>query len=200
MIVDDDGKRLFVCSDSDYCEAPAYARRGRRMKHAALCPHLSREGLTKRFGARIACRDVDFDLWPGEVLGIVGESGSGKTTLLNCLAGRLTPETGSVTYDSGGLRHRRRPRPQRSAPTAAVAHRMGLREPGRARRAAHGRERRRQYRRAADGGGRAPLRRHPAHGVGLARARRDRARPAGRPADAPIPAACASACRSPATS
>ena len=38
---------------------------------------------------------------------------------------------------------------------------MGLREPGCARRPAHGRQRRRQYRRAADGGGRAPLRRHP---------------------------------------
>ena len=34
------------------------------------------------------------------MLGIVGESGSGKTTLLNCLAGRLTPEAGSITYDS----------------------------------------------------------------------------------------------------
>ena len=63
-------------------------------------PILSPRGLTKRFGDRIACRDVDFDLWPGEVLGVVGESGSGKTTLLNCLAGRLTPEAGSVIYDS----------------------------------------------------------------------------------------------------
>jgi putative phosphonate transport system ATP-binding protein len=63
-------------------------------------PLLTARGLSKRFGTRIACRNVDFDLWPGEVLGIVGESGSGKTTLLNCLAGRLTPETGTVTYDS----------------------------------------------------------------------------------------------------
>src|SRR4029453_13339388 len=63
-------------------------------------PLLSAKGLTKRFGARVPCRAVDFDLWPGEVLGIVGESGSGKTTLLNCLAGRLAPELGSVTYDS----------------------------------------------------------------------------------------------------
>jgi putative phosphonate transport system ATP-binding protein len=63
-------------------------------------PILSSRGLTKRFGSRIACRDIDFDLWPGEVLGVVGESGSGKTTLLNCLAGRMTPEGGSITYDS----------------------------------------------------------------------------------------------------
>lgn len=63
-------------------------------------PLLSVHALTKRFGTRVACRDVAFDLWPGEVLGIVGESGSGKTTLLNCLAGRLAPEAGSVTYRS----------------------------------------------------------------------------------------------------
>src|SRR5258708_19449784 len=63
-------------------------------------PILSSRGLAKRFGGRIACRDIDFDLWPGEVLGVVGESGSGKTTLLNCLAGRMTPEAAAITYDS----------------------------------------------------------------------------------------------------
>jgi putative phosphonate transport system ATP-binding protein len=67
-------------------------------------PLLSARSITKCFGGRIACNDVSFDLWPGEVLGIVGESGSGKTTLLNCLAGRLTPDEGSVAYEtaSGG--------------------------------------------------------------------------------------------------
>jgi putative phosphonate transport system ATP-binding protein len=63
-------------------------------------PLLSARRITRRFGERIGCRDVSFDLWPGEVLGIVGESGSGKTTLLNCVAGRLTPDGGTVTYAS----------------------------------------------------------------------------------------------------
>ena len=63
-------------------------------------PILRAEGVTKSFGRRVACRDVGFDLWPGEVLGIVGESGSGKTTLLNCLAGRIPPDGGTVFYDS----------------------------------------------------------------------------------------------------
>ena len=61
-------------------------------------PLLSVQGLHKRFGNRTACRDIDFDLWPGEVLGIVGESGSGKTTLLGCIAGHVEPSEGEIRY------------------------------------------------------------------------------------------------------
>ncbi|WP_246020606.1 phosphonate C-P lyase system protein PhnK [Paracoccus subflavus] len=62
-------------------------------------PLLAVEGLTKRYGSRIGCADVSFDLWPGEVLGIVGESGSGKSTLLSCLAGMQAPDTGAVLWE-----------------------------------------------------------------------------------------------------
>lgn len=65
-------------------------------------PILAVRGLTHLYGARMACEEIGFDLWPGEVLGIVGESGSGKTTLLRCAAGHLPPSRGSVTYRTGG--------------------------------------------------------------------------------------------------
>jgi len=69
-------------------------------------PLLCAEGVAKSFGARVACRDVGFELHAGEILGVVGESGSGKTTLLRCLAGQLTPDAGRVAYAdrSGALR------------------------------------------------------------------------------------------------
>ncbi|MAQ83949.1 MAG: phosphonate C-P lyase system protein PhnK [Maritimibacter sp.] len=65
-----------------------------------MTPLLSVRDLTRRYGARIGCADVSFDLYPGEVMGIVGESGSGKSTLLNCLAGHLPPDSGQVIFDT----------------------------------------------------------------------------------------------------
>lgn len=61
-------------------------------------PLLKVMGVTKIFGERVGCRDISFELWPGEVLGIVGESGSGKTTLLNTISGHLEPTRGKILY------------------------------------------------------------------------------------------------------
>jgi putative phosphonate transport system ATP-binding protein len=61
-------------------------------------PLLSARGICKSFGGHVACADISFDLWPGEVLAIVGESGSGKTTLLRCLSMLMTPDRGNTSY------------------------------------------------------------------------------------------------------
>jgi putative phosphonate transport system ATP-binding protein len=63
-----------------------------------MTPLLSVAGLRKSYGERLAVADVDFDLWPGEVLAVVGESGSGKTTLLDCASARVRPDAGTVRF------------------------------------------------------------------------------------------------------
>jgi putative phosphonate transport system ATP-binding protein len=63
-----------------------------------MTPLLSARGITTRYGERIGCEGVSFDLYPGEVLCVVGESGSGKSTLLNTVALRVRAASGSLTY------------------------------------------------------------------------------------------------------
>ncbi|PMS35470.1 putative phosphonate transport system ATP-binding protein [Trinickia symbiotica] len=63
-----------------------------------MTPLLTARGLTTRYGERIGCEDVSFDLYPGEVLCVVGESGSGKSTLLNTVALRVRAASGSLQY------------------------------------------------------------------------------------------------------
>ncbi|NQW10763.1 MAG: ATP-binding cassette domain-containing protein, partial [Alphaproteobacteria bacterium] len=61
-------------------------------------PLLRVRDLTHRYGRHLGCAEVNFDLYPGEVLGIVGESGSGKTTLLQCISGQMQASEGMVEY------------------------------------------------------------------------------------------------------
>jgi putative phosphonate transport system ATP-binding protein len=49
-------------------------------------------------GAVVACSNISFDLYPGEVLGIVGESGSGKSTLVQMLYFDSDATAGTVNF------------------------------------------------------------------------------------------------------
>jgi putative phosphonate transport system ATP-binding protein len=50
-------------------------------------------------GSVVACADVGFQLYDGEVLGVVGESGSGKSTLAELLALEGEATAGRVDYE-----------------------------------------------------------------------------------------------------
>lgn len=45
-----------------------------------------------------ALRDVSFDLYHGETLGIIGRNGAGKSTLLRVLSGIISPDRGIIKY------------------------------------------------------------------------------------------------------
>jgi putative phosphonate transport system ATP-binding protein len=61
-------------------------------------PLLKADGLTRYYGPRIGCAEVDLDIYEGEVLAVVGESGSGKSTLLSLLSTQLAPTRGAIAY------------------------------------------------------------------------------------------------------
>ncbi len=50
-----------------------------------------------------AVRDVSFEIYPGETLGLVGESGCGKSTVARTLLRLLQPTTGALTFDGHDL-------------------------------------------------------------------------------------------------
>ena len=58
---------------------------GQRNEHAADLRSRSHGPFPHRRGADHAVEDVNFDIAPGEVLGLVGESGSGKSVTAKAL-------------------------------------------------------------------------------------------------------------------
>ena len=61
-------------------------------------PVLQVAALGKRFGERVALRDVSFELGDGELVAVAGPNGAGKTTLLSIIAGVQRASSGSVSY------------------------------------------------------------------------------------------------------
>jgi ABC-2 type transport system ATP-binding protein len=59
-------------------------------------PALAVEGLTKRFGDRVAFEDLSFEVGRGEVFGFLGPNGAGKTTTVRVLGTLLSPSAGSA--------------------------------------------------------------------------------------------------------
>src|SRR6266545_6353282 len=55
-------------------------------------------GLTKSFGALLACDDVSLEILEGETHAIIGPNGAGKTTLIAQLAGNLRPDAGRIRF------------------------------------------------------------------------------------------------------
>ena len=62
-------------------------------------PLVEVEGLSKRYGAIRALREVSLSIQPGEVHGVCGHNGAGKSTLVKILVGLTRPDSGTVRID-----------------------------------------------------------------------------------------------------
>src|SRR5512140_1658105 len=69
------------------------------MTTTSPAPVLSMTGVSKRFGAVQALKDIEFSVEAGEVVALVGDNGAGKSTLVKAIAGVYTPDEGQVVFD-----------------------------------------------------------------------------------------------------
>jgi len=66
------------------------------MENPERTPVLEVRGASKKFGAVEALRDVDFEVYAGEVVGLVGDNGAGKSTLVKIISGVHEADTGEI--------------------------------------------------------------------------------------------------------
>ncbi|MBC8043935.1 MAG: ABC transporter ATP-binding protein [Rhizobacter sp.] len=75
-------------------------------------------GITKKFGAFTANRNISLDIQQGSIHAVVGENGAGKSTLMKILYGLYTPDAGTI--EIGGEPARLR------SPADAIALGLGM--------------------------------------------------------------------------
>ena len=66
------------------------------MQEPAAAAVLEARNLEKRYGNRVALKEVSLTAASGDLVGVIGPNGAGKTTLLSVLAGNLEPDDGEI--------------------------------------------------------------------------------------------------------
>jgi ABC-type nitrate/sulfonate/bicarbonate transport system ATPase subunit len=66
-----------------------------------LNPVLSFTNVSKNFGTLEILKNLSFDIYERDTVGIIGPSGSGKTTILKLISGILVPDKGDIHISPG---------------------------------------------------------------------------------------------------
>lgn len=61
------------------------------------------EGVCKSFSGRPVLKNIDLEIYPGEVFSIIGPSGTGKSVLLRHLAKLIKPDSGKILIDDENI-------------------------------------------------------------------------------------------------
>lgn len=59
---------------------------------------LKLRNIDKRFGSVVALKNVDIDVYRGEIRGLIGENGSGKSTISSIVAGMQKADEGTMEF------------------------------------------------------------------------------------------------------
>jgi ABC-type sugar transport system ATPase subunit len=59
-------------------------------------PIVEMRGISKYYGYVVALDNVDFEVYPNEILALVGDNGAGKSTLIKVLSGIVKPDKGKI--------------------------------------------------------------------------------------------------------
>lgn len=60
---------------------------------------LNVKGLRKKYKAKEVLKDVNLNIYKGEILGLIGKNGAGKTTFLKCINGLIHPSGGTIKIE-----------------------------------------------------------------------------------------------------
>ena len=71
-------------------------------------PLLQLKSVSKSFKEVNVLKDIDLEIYNGQIIGLVGGNGAGKTTLLRLMTGVYRPTSGNVTYQNGKAIHEAR--------------------------------------------------------------------------------------------
>ena len=97
----------------------------KQVKTSDRAPLLTARGLVKRYGRVTALDNADFDLYPGEILGVIGDNGAGKSTLVKAICGAVLPDEGEIKLDGKTL-HFKSPMEARNAGIETVYQNLAL--------------------------------------------------------------------------
>ena len=67
-------------------------------------PLLKLEKISKNFFGSAVLKNIDFDLYPGEVHAIFGQNGAGKSTLIKIITGDIRPSSGKININNEELK------------------------------------------------------------------------------------------------
>ncbi len=88
-------------------------------------PRLQLTGITKRYAAVVANRDVSLTVMPGETHAVLGENGAGKSTLMKIIYGSVKQDAGSVSFNGKPV-HIRNPQAARALGISMVFQHFSL--------------------------------------------------------------------------